>query len=133
MPIRTFLLTKLMLLLMIPVLLTLPFIFIYKDNQIVLTVLTIIVVVFISLPYIGTYSRKYFVYEEYIVVQSFFKKEAINFNDIESIHELDNGFELTFKNGIKAQFIHKGMFKRDRKQLFLLLERLVTKPEFPTL
>lgn len=118
---------KYLLLMMIPTPILILLVVLFREDTLVLSIFTFIFIAVLLLNYLIMFSTRFFVYQEYVLIQVYFSKRRISYNEIASIHEKEQAIELVFKNSTRITYKLNGFLKSHQKQLMIDLSRKISK------
>ncbi len=125
--IRTYMRLKYLLIMGTPNLILLVFVFLFKENTDVLAIITIIFAAILLFNYLIMFSRRFFVYQDYVLVQQYFSKHKIMYIDVARIDQLDHAIKFILKDGSVVTYQLNGFIKKHQLQLFIDLARKINK------
>lgn len=127
MQVRSYMRMKYLLYMMIPTSILIVLVVLFRQDTLILTIFTFIFIAVLLVNYLIRFSARFFVYQGYLLIQVYFSKRKVNYDEIQSVHEKEQAIEFVFKDTTRVTYRLNGFLKQHQKQLFIDLSRKISK------
>jgi len=118
---------KYLLLMMIPTPILIVLVVLFREDTLMLSIFTFVFIAVLLVNYLIMFSTRFFVYQDYLLIQVYFSKRKVYYDEILSVHEKDQAIEIVFKDLTRVTYQLNGFLKQHQKQLFIDLSRKISK------
>src|SRR5690606_31426899 len=125
--IRSYMKMKYLLLMMIPTPILIVLVVLFREDTLMLSIFTFVFIAVLLVNYLIMFSTRFFVYQDYLLIQVYFSKRKVYYDEILSVHEKDQAIEIVFKDLTRVTYQLNGFLKQHQKQLFIDLSRKISK------
>lgn len=125
--IRSYMRMKYLLWMMIPTNILIVLVVLFREDTLILSILTLVFIAVLLVNYLIMFSTRFFVYQDYLLIQVYFSKRKVSYDEIISIHEKEQAIEFVFKDATSVTYRFNGFLKQHQKQLFIDLSRKISR------